>query len=298
MDFSKLRINCNRIGKIFVRNGDCITPKEEERLQQLLLKERLGTATEKELDRIDVLQAKQDESDPHIVGKGAQSYLLFLYWLKKYGPEPKLFSEGEMTPTASNGILKEPFSIELISRISGVQLYRNKAKISNNYLHGVVDAWDHEDWEQSKFVHEIKTTDNRIKFLTRKRYPLSKPQYLQAQGYMALSDKDQCLVHFVLVDHPEITILEQRMAMFSHLCSDGVETQFFREEWAKVESRLRYSYLMDKDRIFTCPVERDDAVIEKIYKKVRDCRQWLKDFVEFNENREDHHFVEKNKIRL
>lgn len=298
MDFSNLRINCNRLGLIFAKNSDCITPGEEKRLQDLLLKEKLGKLTETQLDRIEVLQEKKDASEPHIVSRGAQTYLLYVYTLKRYGKPEKLIIEGDINPAAANGILKEPFVIDLVYRISGIKLYRNKKTLRNEYLHGVVDAWDSEDWESSKLVHEVKTTSDACKFFLRKRYPLSKAQYLQAQGYLALSDRDTANVHFCLVDHHESVIAEQRQLLFNYLCPDGCETARFAEEWSKKEGKLRFKHIPDKDRIFTCPVARNDEVIDKIYKKVKDCRKWLNDFSDFNENRPDHHFVDQNKIRL
>lgn len=298
MDFNKLRVNCNRLHRIFAHNADCITEKEEKRLQELLLKDRLSSLTEKESERLEVLQDKKDESDPHIVSRSAQMYLLFRYFIVKYGKFPNLFTHGYINPSAANGVLKEPYSIELISRISGIKLYRNKQTIKSEYLTGVIDAWDSPDWQESKLVHEIKTTSNACKFLLRKRYPLTKLNILQAQGYMALTDKDTCHIHFCLVDFPESTISEQHDELFSYLCPDRIVTDKFTEEWTAMENRLRFSNIPDKDRIFTCKVERDEEIIGKIYKKIMDCRKWLNDFVEFNETADKHKFVSPNKVRI
>ncbi len=297
-DFSKLRVNCNRLGRLFVSNSYCITDKEEARLQELLLKERLGKLTEKELERVDALQEKKDESDPHIIGRGAQMYMLFIYCLRKYGKPPKLFTAGYIDPSCQNGIVKEPYSIELISRISGIQLYRNKLTLKNDYLTGIIDAWDSPNWEESKLVHEVKTTNNVCRFLLRKRYPLSKTNILQAQAYMALSDKDTCHIHFCLVDFPENVIEEQRQALFRYLCPDGNITERYLEEWDTMEGKFRFSNIPDKDRIFTCKVERDNDVIDKIYKKIRDCRSWITAYDKWQESSGTHQFVEPNKIRF
>lgn len=298
MDFSNLRINCTRIGKIFTKNKDCITEKELLRIDTLIAKERLGKITDLELERLDFLANKREESSPHIIGVGAQMYLLYIYALKKYGLPVKLFAEGSIHASAANGILKEPYSIELISRIYNKRLYRNKQTIKNDKLLGVIDAWDCPDWKDSDCVHEIKTTSDIRKFLIRKRYPLSKDTFLQMQGYLALTDKNIAEVNFCLVDFPESVIESQNDALFRYLCPDGIFTGQFEEEWAKMENKLRFVDVPDRDRIFTCIVDRNEEVIEKIYKRVDDCRKWLKEFKEFDDGINQGRYVDANKIRF
>lgn len=298
MDFNNLRVNCTRLGRIFAKNPDCISESELKRIDVLIGKERIGKITSKEIDRLDFLQDKKDESDPHIVGRGAQMYLLYIYCIKKYGKPVKLFTDGFMQPSASNGILKEPYSIDLISRIYNKKLYRNKQTIKNDRLLGIIDAWDSEDWRDSDCVHEIKTTSDICKFLIRKRYPLSKQTFLQMQGYMALTDKNIAEVNFCLVDHSESTITEQKTALLKYLCSDGFATSRFHEEWVKMENKLRFAEVPDRERIFTCIVERNDEIIDRIYKKVDDCRKWLNDYAEFDDGINQGRYVDANKIRI
>lgn len=299
MDFKDLRINCTRIGKLFARNKDCITDKELKRIDELIAKERIGKITPKEGERLDFLEDKKAESSPHIIGIGAQMYLLYIYTIKKYGKEPKLFTDGPgMNPSAANGILKENYSINLISRIYGKQLYRNKKTIKNDRLLGIIDAWDTQEWEDSDCVHEIKTTSDICKFNIRKRYPLSKDALLQVQGYMALTGKEIAEVNFCLVDHPESVILEQKEALFKYLCPDGIPDSRFNDEWATMESRLRFAHVPDRERIFTCIVDRNEELIDRIYKKVDDCRKWLNDYVEFDNGVCQGRYVDANKIRI
>jgi hypothetical protein len=299
MDFSNLLINCNRLGKIFARNTECITDKELQRIEALQSKEIAGTLKEKELDRLEFLIGKRDESDPHIISKAAMAYLLYIYMIKKYGKPVELLStDGYMPPAAKNGILKENYSIDLIERLYGKKLYRNKQTLKNERLMGIIDAWDTQNWENSDCVHEIKTTSNSVKFQMWKRYPLSKPILLQVQGYMAITGKDVAEVNFCLVDHPESVISDERDCLKKYLCGDGEEDSRFAEEWAIREDRLRFKYMPDRHRIFTCIVHRDDEAIEKIYEKVDNCRKWLTDFEAFDEEILQGRYVNANKIRL
>lgn len=298
LDFSNLKINCNRIGRIFARNSECITDKELERIDVLTKKEVIKPLTEKELARLEELENKRDESGYHIVNKPTQNYLWFIYLKRKYGAAPKIFTGHEGNQFAPNGIIKEPYAINLVEQIAGIKLYRNKVRSYNDFLHGVVDAFDAEVASESEMVHEIKTTSDRIRFNFRRRYPLDKQRLLQVQGYLAISGKDKALLHHCLVDYPESTISEQREMHLQKYINADMSITEFDNYWNIQEDLFRHKNIPDKDRLFTCVVDRDEAYIEKIYKKVVDCRTWLTELVEFMENTKSYHIVEPNKIRL
>ena len=287
MDFNNLRINPNRLPKIFANNSQGINEKQLKRINALELKESVkGELPPGEEATLYKLLERQKYAAPHSVGIGGQSYLLFLYALKKYGKAAKLITDSLGEPSASNGILKENYAIKLLNDHYGIKIYRSKAKIKNEYLNGIPDAFDDEDWKLSLMGHEIKTTSNRIKFLTKKRYPLNIHNFLQLQGYMALTDKKRACIHHCLVDYSEIIISDQRQRLFDYFCPDGYETARFLEAWAELEGKLRFSDMKPENRIFSCFVDRDDRIVEKIYKKVQVCRDWLNDYVEFDKEAE------------
>lgn len=278
MDFSNLRINPNRVSKIFVNNSHGVTNTEAERIEVLQAKEKSGVLTPGEYERLDFLEEKNKYSALHTVGKGAQAYLLYIFSIKKYGMPAKVHGNSVGQQSAPNGILKEPKVIELLENFRGITLYRSKVRIKNDYLIGIPDAFDDEDWERSKMVHEIKTTSNRVQFLHKKIYPFTFHNYLQIQGYMALTGKKMAAIHHCLVDYHEDIILSERDRMFRYFCPDGYETARFLEEWRLKEGQLRFSGMPEDQRVFTCFIDRDERVIEKIYKKVKVCREWLNNY--------------------
>lgn len=286
------------ISRIFAHNKDCVTDKELGRIDFLKKKSIIKNLTENELIRLEELENKRDESGYHIVNKAAQKYLWYIYLRRKFGELPKILTGYEYSPSAPNGILKEPYAISLIDKIAGIRLYRNKAKSKNDFVHGIVDALDEETLEESEMIHEIKTTSDRIKFNFRRGYPLDKQRYLQVQGYLAISGKEKALIHFCLVDYAESVIKEQKILHLDRFKKTGAPLIEFSDYWEKQELLMRHKNLKDKDRLFTCPVERDEEAIEKIYKKVVDCRTWITELVEFMENTKYHHIVEQNKIRI
>lgn len=298
LDFSDLRINCNRIIRIFAKNADCITDKELIRIDALLQKDVLKGLTEKESDRLDELQNKRDESGHHIVNRDAQKYLWFIYLQRKFGSYPKILTGHEINPYAPNGTRKEPHVISLIENVSGLKIFRNKIRQKNDFLHGVIDAFDNEIPDDSICVHEIKTTSDRVKFNFRRRYPLDKHKFLQAQGYLAISGKDNAMIHYCLLDYPDSVISEQKELHRKRYVHTTGSIDGFPEYWKNQERALTHSNIPEKDRIFSCSVDRNEEAIEKIYKKVVDCRTWLTEIVEFMENTKNINIVEPNKIRF
>lgn len=283
MDFSNLRINPNRLTKIFAGNSQGISDKQDKRIKALELKESVkGELPPGEEATLYKLLEKQKYSAPHSVGIGGQSYLLYLYTMKKYGKPAKLITDSLGEPSARNGVLKENYAIQLLNDHYGIKIYRSKIKIKNEYLNGIPDAFDDEDWNLSLMVHEIKTTSNIIKFLTKKRYPLTTHNFLQLQGYMGLTGKKKAAIHHCLVDYAEIVIEDQRKRLFDYFCPDGYETARFLEAWRELENKLRFLDMKPENRIFSCFVDRDDRIIDKIYKKVQVCRDWLNDYAEFD----------------
>lgn len=298
LDFSDLKINANRISRIFARHPECISDKELERIDVLKKKDITTYLTEKEANRLEELENKRDESGYHIVNKPTQTYLWFIYLKRKYGDYPRILTGYEVNPYAPNGTLKEPYSISLIEKVAGLKLFRNKVRQKNDYLHGIIDAFDQPLCSDSNMVHEIKTTSDRIKFNFKRRYPLAKSNYLQLQGYISIAGKDAGLIHHCLVDYPESVILEQKTLHRNRFINSGGSFDEFYQYWNKKEPLYRHENVPNIDRIFSCPVDKDEAAIEKIYKKVVDCRTWLTELVEFMENTKNIHIVEPNKIRL
>lgn len=298
LDFSDLRINCNRIIRIFARNADCISDKELERIETLLQKSVLKDLTPKEEERLEELQNKRDESGHHIVNRSAQKYLWFIYLQRKFGILPRILTGYEVNPYAPNGTRKEPHVISLIENVSGIKIFRNKVRQKNDYLHGIIDAFDNEIPAESISIHEIKTTSDRIRFNFRRRYPLDKQKFLQAQGYLAISGKDNAIIHYCLLGYPDTVIVEQKELHYKRYVHINRSSDGFSEYWEKQERALVHGTIPEKDRIFSCSIDRNEEAIENIYKKVVDCRMWLNELVEFMENTKNINIVEPNKIRF
>jgi hypothetical protein len=98
----------------------------------------------------------------------------------------------------------------------------------------------------------------------------NKDYFYQVQGYMALTGKTDAYVIYCLINTPEDIVLDEVR----------------RQSWEKkeisiseeVEGHVRYNHtfeIVPKDRrIKVFHVERNDGVIESIYKRIDECRKY------------------------
>ncbi len=91
----------------------------------------------------------------------------------------------------------------------------------------------------------------------------NKAYYYQAQGYMALTGLDNYKLIYTLMDTPDELI--EREYKFSSADNYDLFCQHYK-----------YSNIDSKYRIKVFNIERDNEVIESIYKRVIDCRMYIK----------------------
>ncbi len=120
MDFSKVRLNCSRLGVVMSEPKGSLTDKMFEKLEWLKAKESL---TEKqEIERIE-LQFRMDNYDPKALSQGCMMYLMFLYQYLKYGKQYQI-SSSKGPSQLMKGIKMEKSSFEIIKNVTGQELYR------------------------------------------------------------------------------------------------------------------------------------------------------------------------------
>lgn len=294
MDFSQVRVNCSKIHVIMAPSKDAITETQLGKIEKYQSKET--PLTDRQKQELNALLNKRD-SAPEIAFSGsAQAYLLFLYRVKKYGKQYIL--RGEQSEAIMKGLKKEKSAADLISEAYGIDLYRDKRKIKNDYLIGAIDIMDAATIVDSRRVHEIKNSCDLGSFLRTMNKPLPKRDYLQMQGYLSLFGKDAGEIHYCLTEYTEETIQEQKDILMAEMCPDGIITEKFEQYWYFVESKLRYSGIQAKERVFTHLVHRDDDVIKNIHQRVEDARCWLSDYAKFHEKVIENRYLDAKKIRI
>jgi hypothetical protein len=277
MKFSNYLFPCSYLSKIMSNSKEKITDNQVGELNKLLFKEN---PTEKQQKRLEELLNKHERNGSVILSSGCKSFLVKVWAKEKYGARYKIRG-GKGVPQLVRGVGSETDAVALLSVVDKKKYYRDKKKISNEFISGVIDIMDAPTIEQSTRVLDVKSSFAHINFIAQTTKPeLSNNLSMQMKGYLAITKKEIGEVAFCLVDFPESIIQEQRSLIFDEMCPDGIPTQQFIKYWEKAEASMRFRYLPPKERVLSYLVYPDEDFIESTYITIEACRKWLQEFDE------------------
>lgn len=236
-------------------------------LEKLQFKE---TRTEKQEERLVELTKKRD-AKPEGVSTGCKSFLLQLYAVAKYGNRYKLKVAGAGIPWAIKGIKTECVGVSLLEQISGKKYHKNKSRIKNDYLTGILDLVNAPDIASATLVADIKSSYELKEQLEQLQKPLPKSSWWEMQGYLAITGIEAGEVHYCLLGHTEDVIQEQKEIFFA----SNITTAASIMQWEKNANELRFKDIPPEERIISYTIEKDLAAIDHIYERVELCRKWL-----------------------
>jgi hypothetical protein len=191
--------------------------------------------------------------------KGAMTYVE--NWLKfeMYGKHKDVYNK-----YTDKGKSVESKAIQYLADFRGDAFYElNTKRFENDFLSGVPDIIEPSIIIDTKCSWDCYT----FPFFETKL----DPAYMwQMQGYMALTGRKNAVVAFVLMDAPEHLI--ERAA---HLKALELGTELTEEIEEEVRKNMTYSNIKPYLRVKQFVVEYDPELIERIEKRVDDCRQYL-----------------------
>lgn len=190
-------------------------------------------------------------SKKEVLSKTTISYLE--EWLKTqiYGRKKQISSK-----YITKGLEMEQYAISYAQmHIENNQLkpsLKNEEFFENDFMTGTPDVFvDDEVWD-------IKCSWDCFTFPLFETDIPNKDYYYQLQGYMALTGLNKAKLVYVLTDMP----------------AELIERELLYNENAQYSDYI-YQDVEDKYKIKVFEIERDYEVIEKIYKRVEQCRQYL-----------------------
>lgn len=207
---------------------------------------------------------------PDIMGKTAKTYLNELYVSLKYGREKDIESK-----YITKGLGVEEDSITLYSKIKKKFYKKNAERLTNKFISGHPDIYEGPDIKNATFIPDIKSSWDLFTFFANASAPVKKDNYWQIQGYCWLTGAPRGSVANCLIDTPlQLISDEQRRLQWKM----GVATQedpLYIEACEKLEKNMLYGDIPLDQRLIELPVERNDADIEKIAKRVEEARVYL-----------------------
>lgn len=196
-----------------------------------------------------------------------KSYILELAIQRKYGIHKEFWSR-----YTDKGNEVEPEAIKLTESVLDVGfIYKNEEQFSNEWVTGKPDvntdvlidvksSWD-------AFTFFDKVIENELK---------NKDYYYQLQGYMWLTDKQEALLCYCLVDTP-LQIVEdeiRREHWKQNLISESSDLREF------VEDKHTFGHIPKEKRVKTHVVKRDDEVIEAIKTRIEECNEYYNQIID------------------
>ena len=256
--------------------GTVLTEKQAETLLELQSKE---VRTPKQEETLQQLIAKRDA--PPSLGDGCTSYLKEVYVYEKYGKEP--IGGSERSKYTLKGKMVEEESIMMLSRIDSLAYIKNDKRFRNTHLQGEPDIMVSKNGIITKII-DIKSSYDFTTLLANIGNSLNPLYKYQVQGYMALTGASEAEVCYCLVNMPQEMINSEKKRLFYATNSATEDNPEYVRQVSKLENNSTFDEIPIKERLLRFPVQRDEEIISKIYKRVEACREWLKEFDAMHSN--------------
>jgi hypothetical protein len=95
---------------------------------------------------------------------------------------------------------------------------------------------------------------------------------------MALTGATEGEVAYCLVSMPEEIINSEKKRIFYLMNPATEQNPEYLAAIDKLENNMIFDEIPEEERVVRFKVERDEAVIQRIYERVRRCREWLAEF--------------------
>jgi hypothetical protein len=284
MDFSNALMHCSIIG-YFMCDGNTKTPKQTYddtvksrdlwQAKYNALTERLqGMKTgQNMISKIDALNEKLAEiehtKDDEPLPQTAKSYLKKYYAYLKYGKWSASLDKGNKY--VNKGKLAEEDSITLLSRLDKTFLKKNENRLVNDFLTGIPDIIV----EETGYIYDVKTSWDIETFFDNLDKDLNPLYWWQLQGYLALTGYKQGEVSYCLVNTPETLLEGEKYSLLRRFDVVSEEDITFKKAYGELLNNMIFDDIPIESRRLKFTVERDEEAIQRIYKRVKLCREYL-----------------------
>lgn len=285
-DFSKSLMHCSTIA-YFMVPGKEKTPKQlwedacesrnEWRGKYAALDERKkGMATGANMlkkiatwdEKVTILEVNKDDEP---LSRTAKSYLKKYYAYLKYGKWSASLDKGNKY--TNKGKLGEPDSIILASFLDDRPYSKNTDRFTDDFLTGEPDIIDLR--LEGYYIIDVKTSWDIETFMECLGKDLSALYWWQLQGYFALTGAKAGEVSYCLVDTPEVLLNQEKQWLFKRMdAATELNPEYMIAE-KELVNNMTFSDMPATERRIKFTVERDDEAIEKMYKRVAKCREYL-----------------------
>jgi hypothetical protein len=247
--------------------GAVLTDKQSQELDRL---QGLPKRTDKQEETLLELIAKRDA--PPKLSDTCISYLKEVYVYQKYGKEPVGGSERSIY--TKKGKMVEDESIMMLSRADNTKYTKNEIRFNNEYLTGEPDIIANDGQK----IIDIKSSYDFATLLSNYGFPLNPSYQAQLNGYMALTGATEGEVAYCLVSMPQEIINGEKRRLFYTMNPATEEDPLYVKAVDRMENNYTFDEVPINERMLRFPVHKDEEYIQRVYKRIEECRKWLKQF--------------------
>jgi hypothetical protein len=138
---------------------------------------------------------------------------------------------------------------------------------------------------ESESIIDIKSSWDIETFMDNLGKPLYAGYWWQIQGYLAITGAKIGEVAYCLVNTPPSILNHEKYKLMERLdAATELDSAYIKKE-KELISNMTFDDIPEEDRVIRFLVERDDEAIEKVYRKVEKCREYLAEIEELHNQR-------------
>lgn len=283
VNFDDFKCRCSSISKILSnsRSNPVLTEKQTIRMAELEAKETLTANMQAELAD---LYVKKENGSKIVLSDTCIEYLMEWY---AWEVEGMIATNKETLDTLAmnKGKMVEGASGMLLSMVDGEIYKQHKDRIYNEYLSGEIDWYLGDSVYTATRIADTKNAMDYPTFLKKVNQGVINGQKEQVQGYCDITGAREGLIVNALVSNPKEIIDEFKFKIMKKL---NVATEYspdFVCEWEKWERSMNFDNIPVHKRIHKIKIEPfTDFEQQRLYDRVKLCREWLWNFHEMYES--------------
>ena len=164
----------------------------------------------------------------------------------------------------------EELSIALCNDVLNLGfIYKNEEHFSNDWITGTPDV------NTNEILLDVKSSWDATTFPFFDTELKNKDYFYQLQGYMWLTDKEESLLCYCLIDTP-LQIVEdeiRREHWKASLIEESLDLRAF------VQAKHTFGHIPKEKRVKTFRIAKDDEVIESIKTRIEECREYYNELI-------------------
>lgn len=212
----------------------------------------------------------EPKSKSEVIAQGVKTHLVDIFVSSKYGRKSDI-----KTKYTNKGLQVEEDSITLYSRATKILYKKNEERLSNEYVTGLPDLYEGESITNAELIIDIKSSWDIFTFFRSKTSPLNKLYYWQGQTYMALTGAKKFKLVYCLIKTPFTMIEDEKRKLSWSMGVIDPNNKDYQEACQEIDRLMIYDDIDLNERYFEIDIDRNDEDIEKMYQRIKDCREWM-----------------------